>query len=89
MRTAIAVLQTFMLNGQFFSNQFTTPFEIDNTDDNKIAAHFIANISISKKIGDHFELYAQVNNILNTEYEIWKDYIAPEINGWGGIKIFW
>jgi outer membrane receptor protein involved in Fe transport len=79
----------FMLNGQFLSDQFTLSYENENTDDNKIASHFIANLSISKKISDHFELYAQVNNLLNTDYEIWKDYFAPKINGWGGIKIFW
>jgi len=79
----------FMLNGQFRNDQFTLPYKNDNFDDNTIASHFIANLSISKKIGDHFELYGQINNILSTDYEILKDYVAPKIHGWGGIKIFW
>ena len=78
-----------MMNGQFVSEQFTLPYNINTTDEDLIKAHFIANISISKKIGKHVELYGQVNNILNSEYEIWKGYSAPDINGWGGIKVFW
>lgn len=78
-----------MLNGQLISDQYTLPYNSDTGEDDLIESHFITNLSLSKKIGTHFEIYAQVNNILNSEYENWKGYIAPEINGWGGIKIFW
>lgn len=79
----------FMLSGQLVSDQFTLPFEADTGEEDYINAHFITNLSISKKIGEHVELYAQVNNLLNSEYEYWKGYLAPGIYGWGGIKIFW
>jgi outer membrane receptor protein involved in Fe transport len=79
----------FMLSGQFISDQFTLPFEAGTGDDDHINAHFVSNLSLSKKIGEHVELYTQVNNLLNSEYEYWKGFVAPGIYGWGGIKIFW
>lgn len=78
-----------MLNGQLVSEQFTLPWDADTGDEDKLDAYFLTNLSISKKIGKRVEIYGQVNNILNSEYEIYKGYVAPEINGWGGIKIFW
>jgi len=78
-----------MLNGQFISEQFTSQFIAINNNDDIIEPYFISNLSISKKIGDHIEIYGQFNNLLNTEYEIWNGYNAPQFNGWGGIKVFW
>ncbi len=78
-----------LLSGQLVSEQYTLPFEADTDDEDKLDAYFLTNLSISKKIGKHVEIYGQINNILNSEYEIYKGYAAPEINGWGGIRIFW
>ena len=80
-----------LLNGQFISDQFTLPYYSDISDDPiiDIGAHFIANLSLNKKIGNHVELYTQVNNLLDVDYEIWKGYSAPRLNGWCGIKVFW
>ncbi|MEE8341157.1 MAG: hypothetical protein V3R52_03575 [Candidatus Neomarinimicrobiota bacterium] len=78
-----------MLNGQFVSDQFTAQFEAPENNDNIIEQYFISNFSVSKKIGTHFEIYGQLNNFLDTDYEIWKGYSLPGMNGWGGIKVFW
>ena len=74
-----------MLNGQFISEQFTSQFNNNEV----LEPYFIGNLSVSKKIGNHIEIYGQLNNLLNVDYEIWKGYSAPQINGWGGIKVFW
>ncbi len=79
-----------MLNGQFISEQLTSQFEAPaNNNDEIIEPYFVGNLSISKKIGNHVEIYGQLNNLLNVDYEIWKEYSAPQFNGWGGIKVFW
>ena len=77
-----------MLNGHFISEQFTSQFKATNNDD-VIEPYFIGNFSVSKKIGKHVEIYGQLNNFLDVDYEIWKGYNAPNLNGWGGIKVFW
>ncbi len=74
-----------MLNGQFISEQFTSQFDNNEV----LEPYFIGNLSVSKKIGDHFEIYGQLNNLLNVDYDIWEGYSAPQFNGWGGIKVFW
>ncbi|MFC1527687.1 hypothetical protein ACFL5D_02975 [Candidatus Neomarinimicrobiota bacterium] len=79
-----------MLNGQFISEQLTSQFKAPANSNNEIIEpYFIGNLSISKKIGNHIEIYGQLNNLLNVDYEIWKGYNAPQFNGWGGIKVFW
>ena len=78
-----------MLNGQFISEQFTSQFKAADNNDEIIEPYFIGNLSISKKIGNNVEIYVQLNNLLNVDYEIWKGYSSPQFNGWGGIKVFW
>jgi hypothetical protein len=78
-----------ILNGQFISEQFTSQFKATDNNDEIIEPYFIGNLSVSKKIGDHVEIYCQLNNLLNVDYEIWEGYSAPRFNGWGGIKVFW
>jgi outer membrane cobalamin receptor len=78
-----------MLNGQFISEQFTSQVKAADNNDDIIKPYFIGNLSISKKIGKYVEIYGQLNNFLNVDYEIWKGYNAPNLNGWGGIKVFW
>ena len=74
-----------MLNGQYIGERFTSQFRNDEV----LKPYFIGTLSVSKKIGENVEFYGQLNNLLNTEYEIWKGYSAPQFNGWGGIKVFW
>ena len=78
-----------MLNGQFISEQFTSQFKATDKADDVIEPYFIGNLSISKKIGKHVEIYGQLNNFLDVDFEIWKGYSTPPLNGWGGIKVFW
>ncbi len=78
-----------MLNGQLISEQFTAQLKATDNNDDIIEPYFIGNFSVSKKIGKHVEIYGQLNNILDIDYEIWKGYSAPSLNGWGGIKVFW
>ncbi len=78
-----------MLNGQFISEQFTSQFKATDNNNDIIESYFVGNLSVSKKIGDHIEIYGQLNNLLNVDYEIWKGYSAPQFNGWGGVKVFW
>ena len=78
-----------MLNGQLISEQFTEQFKATDNNDDIIESYFIGNFSVSKKIGKHVEIYGQLNNILDIDYELWKGYSAPRLNGWGGIKVFW
>lgn len=78
-----------MLNGQFISEQFTSQFKVTDNKDDIIEPYFIGNFSVSKRIGKHVEIYGQLNNFLNADYEIWKGYSALPLNGWGGIKVFW
>lgn len=78
-----------MINGQFIDEQLISQFKSSDNNDEIIEAYFIGNLSVSKKFGNHVEIYAQLNNLLNVEYEIWKGYSAPQFNGWGGIKVFW
>ncbi len=78
-----------MLNGHFINEQFTSQFKSTNNDDDVIEPYFIGNFSVSKKIGKHVEIYGQLNNFLDVDYEIWKGYNAPNLNGWCGIKVFW
>jgi hypothetical protein len=78
-----------MLNGQFISEQFTSQVKAADNNDDIIKPYFIGNLSISKKIGKYVEIYGQLNNFLNVDYEIWKGYNAPNLNGWSGIKVFW
>ena len=74
-----------MLNGQYIDERFTSQFK----DNDVLDSYFIGSLSVSKKIGENVEIYGQLNNLLNTDYEIWKGYIEPQFNGWGGIKVFW
>ena len=74
-----------MLNGQYIGEQFTSQFSTNEV----LEPYFIGSLSVSKKIGENVEIYGQLNNLLNTDYEIWKGYSAPQFNGWGGIKVFW
>ena len=78
-----------VLNGQFISEQFTSQFKATDNNSDIIEPHFISNISVSKKIGKHVEIYGQLNNFLDVDYEIWKGYNTPPLSGWGGIKVFW
>lgn len=78
-----------MLNGQFISEQFTSQFKATDNNDDVIESYFIGNFSVSKKIGKYVEIYGQLNNFLDIDYEIWKGYSSPRLSGWGGIKVFW
>jgi len=78
-----------LLNGQFTSEQFTSQLKSADGNDDIIEPYFTTSFYISKKIGEYIEVYGQLNNLLDVDYEIWKGYGAPRINGWGGIKVFW
>ena len=74
-----------MLNGQYIGERFTSQVK----DNDVLESYFIGSLFVSKKIGENFEIYGQLNNLFNTDYEIWKGYSAPQFNGWGGIKVLW
>ena len=78
-----------LLDGQFISEQYTSQFRVEDGNDDIIEPYFLANFSISKKFGKYIEIYGQLNNLLDVDYDVWKGYSAPHLNGWGGIKVFW
>ena len=88
-RTLVGSGVNIMLNGQFIGEQFTSQFKALDGDDDILKPYFIGNLLITKKVGKNVEIYGQINNILDTEYDTWKGYSAQRINGWAGVKIIW
>ncbi len=49
--------------------------------------YLLVNAKLHLQLRDNIGLFIAGNNLLDTEYEKWRDFIAPGITGSGGIKI--
>lgn len=49
--------------------------------------YFVVNTTISKEIGERYELFLKVNNLLDEKYQTIKDYPMPKRSVIGGVKI--
>ena len=76
----------FIVDGQYVGKRYAHPINYDNT---KLDGYFIANVTVSKRWSKLLGSYLYFANLFNEDYEIWRDYQAPDFNGGAGLRLFW
>ncbi len=77
-----------VLDGQYIGKRYISAFDMTGGD-MELDAYFLSNLTVSKQFNERFAAYCYASNIFNEEYEVWRGYLAPDLNAGGGIRIFW
>ncbi|MCP4726446.1 MAG: TonB-dependent receptor, partial [bacterium] len=77
-----------VLDGQYISKRYVSAFDIAGGD-TELDPYILSNLTIGKQFNEKFAAYGYISNIFNEEYEVWRGYLAPDLTGGGGIRIFW
>ncbi|MFA5271404.1 MAG: TonB-dependent receptor [Candidatus Omnitrophota bacterium] len=72
----------FELVGQWTGARF---HDTDNTI--KVKPYFLLNFNVAKQIKENYKVFLSVDNILNKEYQVVKNYPTPALSVNGGVKL--
>ncbi len=72
----------FELIGQWTGMRFN-----DATNDTKVKPYFLLNFNVTKRFNKNYSVFFSLDNLLNKEYQIVKDYPTPGLSVNGGMKL--
>ncbi|KPK96181.1 hypothetical protein AMJ80_01350, partial [bacterium SM23_31] len=78
----------FIIDGQYIGKRYIAPFILPGVN-NKLKDYFLSNLTISKQWNRKLGSYMYISNIFNEKYQMWNNYLAPDLTGGAGLRYFW
>jgi len=70
-----------------FVGQWTGQRFHDSENTIKVKPYFLLNFNVTKKIKENYTVFFSLDNLLNKEYQVVKDYPTPGLSVNGGVKV--
>ena len=77
-----------VVDGQYIGKRYIAPYKLPGIN-NKLNDYFLSNLTISKQWNRRFGSYIYISNIFNEKYQMWNNYLAPDLIGGAGLRYFW